>query len=84
MGKNFIWSPDNPEGTLVDITAEEQAEIDAMVAAKPAATPEWKLNRMAEYPSIGDQLDALFKAGAFPDNMAAKIQAVKDKYPKES
>lgn len=84
MGKNFIWSPDNPEGTIVDITAEEQAEIDAMVAAKPPATPEWELNRMAEYPSIGDQLDALFKAGAFPDDMAAQIQAVKDKYPKES
>ena len=31
---------------------------------------------------IGDQLDALYKAGAFPDDMAAKIKAVKDKYPK--
>jgi len=40
-------------------------------------------NRKREYPSIGDQLDALFQAGAFPDDMAAQIQAVKDKYPKE-
>jgi len=39
--------------------------------------------RVMEYPSIGDQLDALFHAGAFPDDMAAKIQAVKDKYPKD-
>ena len=38
--------------------------------------------RLAEYPSIGDQLDALFKAGVFPEEMAAKIQAIKDKYPK--
>ena len=38
--------------------------------------------RSEEYPSIGDQLDALFKAGAFPDEMAAQIQAIKDKYPK--
>lgn len=38
--------------------------------------------RAAEYPSIGDQLDALFKAGVFPEEMAAKIQAIKDKYPK--
>jgi len=83
VSKNFIWSPDNPEGIIVDLTAEEQAEIDAMVAAKPPAIPEWKENRMAEYPAIGDQLDALFKAGAFPDDMAAQIQAVKDKYPKE-
>ena len=40
-------------------------------------------SRKNEYPSIGDQLDALFHAGAFPDDMAAQIQAVKDKYPKE-
>ena len=40
--------------------------------------------RVAEYPPIGDQLDALFHAGVFPDDMAAKIQAVKNKYPKGS
>ena len=38
--------------------------------------------RIREYPSIGDQLDALFHAGVFPEEMAATIQAVKDKYPK--
>ena len=38
--------------------------------------------RAAEYPSIGDQLDALFHAGVFPAEMAATIQAVKNKYPK--
>ena len=38
--------------------------------------------RASEYPSIGDQLDALFHAGVFPADMAAKIQAIKDKYPK--
>lgn len=40
-------------------------------------------NRAKEYPPIGDQLDALFHAGVFPPEMAAMIQAVKDKYPKE-
>ena len=35
-----------------------------------------------EYPPIGDQLDALFHAGAFTPEMTAIIQAVKDKYPK--
>lgn len=39
-------------------------------------------DRLNEYPSIGDQLDALFHAGVFPAEMAAQIQAVKDKYPK--
>ena len=43
---------------------------------------QYKRNRRPEYPDIGDQLDDLFKAGAFSDDMAAKIQAVKDKYPK--
>lgn len=44
--------------------------------------PTYAQKRAAEYPSMGDQLDALFHAGAFPADMAAKIQAVKDKYPK--
>lgn len=38
--------------------------------------------RAAEYPAIGDQLDALFHAGVFPAEMAAQIQAIKNKYPK--
>ena len=42
----------------------------------------YKQQRVQEYPPIGDQLDALFKAGVFPAEMAAAIQAVKDKYPK--
>ena len=50
-----------------------QAEYDAQAYAR---------SRVQEYPPIGDQLDALFKAGVFPAEMAAAIQAVKDKYPK--
>ena len=42
----------------------------------------YKFNRVLEYPAIGDQLDALYHAGVFPEDMAAQIQAVKDKYPK--
>jgi len=48
----------------------------------PAVYLNYKENRMKEYPSIGDQLDALYHAGIFPEEMAAKIKAVKDKYPK--
>jgi hypothetical protein len=43
-------------------------------------TTRYKTDR--KYPPIGDQLDALFKAGVFPDEMAALIQAVKDANPK--
>jgi vacuolar-type H+-ATPase subunit B/Vma2 len=38
--------------------------------------------RAQEYPSIGDQLDALWKGGAEAEAMLAKVQAVKAKYPK--
>jgi len=64
-------------------TEEEiQAEITRLQAEYDAKA--YQRNRIPEYPSIGDQLDALFKAGVFPDDMAAKIQAVKDKYPKDN
>jgi hypothetical protein len=39
--------------------------------------------RLNAYPPIGDQLDAMFHAGVFPDDMAAKLQAVKAAHPKE-
>jgi hypothetical protein len=42
----------------------------------------YKQKRLTEYPSIGDQLDALFRAGVFPSDMAEQIQAIKNKYPK--
>jgi len=38
--------------------------------------------RVAEYPPIGDQLDALWKGGDAAAEMLATVQAVKAKYPK--
>jgi len=43
---------------------------------------QYKIQRVLEYPAIGDQLDALYHAGVFPEDMAAQIQAVKERYPK--
>ena len=67
-----------------DISQPTQAEIDAEIARLQAEydTQEYARNRKDEYPPIGDQLDALFHAGVFPADMAAQLQAVKDKYPK--
>ena len=48
----------------------------------PPTPPTYAELRVMEYPPIGDQLDALFHANVFPAEMAAQIQAVKDKYPK--
>lgn len=38
--------------------------------------------RQAEYPSIGDQLDALWKGGDAQAEMLAKVLAVKQRHPK--
>ena len=42
----------------------------------------YKSKRAAEYPPIGDQLDALWKGGDAATEMLAKVQAIKTKYPK--
>lgn len=50
----------------------------------PYAPPEmsYSQKRAAEYPPVGDQLDALWKGGADAAAMKAQIDAVKVKYPK--
>ena len=63
---------------------EQVVSYDLSAAEALVAANAYKEQRAAEYPAIGDQLDALFHAGVFPADMAAAIQAVKDKYPKES
>lgn len=74
---NIEWlSPEISQPSNVEIAAELariQAEYDASF---------YQQQRRSEYPAIGDQLDALFHAGVFPPEMAAQIQAIKDKYPK--
>ena len=44
--------------------------------------PHYVCQRRAEYPPITDQLDALWKGGDAAAEMLARVQAVKDKYPK--
>ena len=60
-----------------------EGEFDVVLTAdgRYVLQSEYSKLRRAEYPSVGDQLDALFKAGIFPPEMAAQIKAVKDKYP---
>lgn len=70
------------------VVATDQSQLDELVQfhldnlSKPPPQPSYKDLRKNEYPSIGDQLDALYHAGVFPDDMAAKILAIKNKYPK--
>tara|TARA_B100000700_G_scaffold259311_1_gene294044 strand:- start:186 stop:485 length:300 start_codon:yes stop_codon:yes gene_type:complete len=70
---------DVADGTVVD----RDTYVDNKVVKYVARVPDWKENRVNNYPNIGDQLDDLYHKGAFSDDMAAQIKAVKDKYPKE-
>jgi|688.fasta_scaffold235160_1 hypothetical protein len=59
---------------------ELQSEYARLQAEEDATR--YQRDRAPEYPPIGDQLDALWKGGDAATEMLAKVQAVKDKYPK--
>jgi vacuolar-type H+-ATPase subunit B/Vma2 len=61
---------------------ENIVEYDKAAVEAHAASKEYITKRAAEYPTIGDQLDALWKGGDAAAEMLAKVQAVKNKYPK--
>lgn len=63
-----------------DITQPSQSDLDASIVEVEKLA--YQKQREREYPDIGDQLDDLYAKGAFSDEMAAKIKAIKDKYPK--
>ncbi len=62
----------------------QEGDFDVMLSesGRYVLRSNYKELRGAAYPDLGDQLDALYHAGAFPESMAAEIQAVKEKYPK--
>jgi hypothetical protein len=80
--EDLVWHElPEEEGGQTKPTEDEIAAKILELRAEYERT-EYQRQRAPEYPSIGDQLDALFHAGVFPPEMAAQIQAVKDKYPK--
>ena len=86
-GPNLFASDKNDLSTYVSHEGKEipsQEEIDAKIEELKAEwkAEEWKRKRQSNYPDIGDQLDALYHAGLFPKEMADKLKAVKEKYPK--
>lgn len=64
------------------IYTKEQLEEELSRLRSESDLYEYQRLRAVEYPPIQDQLDALYHAGLFPEEMANKIKAVKDKYPK--
>jgi hypothetical protein len=67
--------------TAYDADGNEVAYDKAAVQAYVDAHA-YIAKRASEYPPIGDQLDALWKGGAEAEAMLAKVQAVKQKFPK--
>lgn len=87
LNNELFWLDEgnDPSVWLPNCTLITDAEADSIRSKKVQdviSAMTYAEKRAVEYPSIGDQLDALFHAGVFPDEMAAQIQAVKDKYPK--
>ena len=67
------WHDGNPK----KLTKEQiQAKYDELVESNKKL--QYQRDRKEAYPEIGDQLDDLYKKGAFSDEMAAKIKKVKD------
>jgi len=84
--KELIWAALDPKTRTIDdpMTGESvEVPVAKEEIVKPSV-PDYYALRRNEYPSLGDQLDAVWKGSdsqAFSD-MQAKIAAVKAKYPK--
>jgi len=74
--EDLIWEDDSVSPT------KEQVESKADELELEYDNNQYRLQRVPEYPPIGDQLDALWKGGEDAEEMLAKVQAVKAKYPK--
>ena len=68
-----VDDPMTGETTTVDIDKSEVVRADV---------PDYYAKRRAEYPAMGEQLDAMWKGGEAADAMLAKIAEIKAKYPK--
>lgn len=82
----YAYESDGSQDHLIgDKIAITQTEADNLVALREAHTVEalpYTEKRRLAYPSIGEQLDALYHAGVFPADMAERIRAVKQQFPK--
>lgn len=70
IGNKVLISDEDLAGELDRIKAEHLSRLD------------YAAQRRLEYPSLGDQLDALWKGGDALEAMRQQVLAVKSKYPK--
>lgn len=67
---------------LNDETAVMPTEEEVNAKIAELTVPDWKLNRLAEYPSLQDCIHALLDGGDTLTDLQAARQAVKDNNPK--
>lgn len=82
--KEAAWAALTPKTREIDdpVTGEKiTVDIQKSEIVRPDI-PDYYAKRRAEYPALGEQLDAMWKGGNAAASMAAKIQAIKNKYPK--
>ena len=73
--------PNDPANTDYAAYLEWLEDGNTPEAADVPPAPTYQEKRVAEYPSIGDQLDDIYHNGL--TKWKATIKVIKDKYPKE-
>jgi hypothetical protein len=86
---NVYWldSGDDPLVWLPNCEAITDLEADNLRSNKKEAafnSLSYAEKRRSEYPSIGDQLDALWKGGDAASDMFDRIKSIKEKYQKNT
>ena len=67
---------------LNDDTAVMPTEEEVNAKIAELTVPDWKVNRLAEYPSLQDCIHALLDGGDTLTDLQAQRQVVKDNHPK--
>jgi hypothetical protein len=70
------------EMTSDEFKVYEEAQATIKKEQEEYLKVKYKDDRKMAYPEIGDQLDDLFRKGAFSDEMNAKLIKVKSDFPK--
>ena len=83
---NTFFSSVDDYQSYIDLHGVKKAEQEQAIqdAEAAAAAPEYEQNRLAEYGSLGDQLDMIYWDGKNGTNLWQEhIDTIKSKYPKE-
>jgi hypothetical protein len=83
LDRTFPEAPDGNNRHYDAMINEIERGVAEIVELDCTYYPNYAEIRKNKYPTIGDQLDALYHAGIFPSDMAAKLKAIKDADPKE-